>query len=158
MNQYHHYMKASPIIIAIFFLLSTVTLTAQVGINSDGSEPDSTAMLDVKSTTKGLLPPRMTEAQRDAIQNPTPGLIIYCTDCLEMQMYNDTAWTNMIGMPAYTSQIPNVTNPITGETWMDRNLGAIQVATSSTDADSYGDLYQWGRTDYRQKQNGMLSE
>ncbi|MDC1205152.1 fibrobacter succinogenes major paralogous domain-containing protein, partial [Salibacteraceae bacterium] len=38
-----------------------------------------------------------------------------------------------------------VTNPTTGETWMDRNLGATQVATSSTDANSYGDLYQWGR-------------
>ncbi len=39
----------------------------------------------------------------------------------------------------------DVTNPITGKTWMDRNLGATQVATSSTDAASYGDLYQWGR-------------
>ncbi len=39
----------------------------------------------------------------------------------------------------------DVTNGTTGETWMDRNLGATQVATSSTDADSYGDLYQWGR-------------
>jgi hypothetical protein len=38
-----------------------------------------------------------------------------------------------------------VTNPSTGKTWMDRNLGASQVATSSTDANSYGDLYQWGR-------------
>jgi uncharacterized protein (TIGR02145 family) len=33
----------------------------------------------------------------------------------------------------------------TGKVWMDRNLGATQVATSSTDANSYGDLYQWGR-------------
>ena len=39
----------------------------------------------------------------------------------------------------------DVTNGTTGETWMDRNLGAKQVATSSDDADSYGDLYQWGR-------------
>jgi uncharacterized protein (TIGR02145 family) len=39
----------------------------------------------------------------------------------------------------------DVLNPITGKIWMDRNLGAKQVATSSTDADSYGDLYQWGR-------------
>lgn len=38
-----------------------------------------------------------------------------------------------------------VTNPITGKTWMDRNLGALQVAQSSTDSLSYGDLYQWGR-------------
>ena len=41
--------------------------------------------------------------------------------------------------------IVDVTNPVTGKTWMDRNLGASQVATSSTDALAYGDLYQWGR-------------
>jgi uncharacterized protein (TIGR02145 family) len=41
--------------------------------------------------------------------------------------------------------VVNVTNPTTGKIWMDRNLGATQVATSSTDANSYGDLYQWGR-------------
>jgi uncharacterized protein (TIGR02145 family) len=41
--------------------------------------------------------------------------------------------------------IVDVTNPSTGKTWMDRNLGASQVATSSTDAAAYGDLYQWGR-------------
>jgi uncharacterized protein (TIGR02145 family) len=41
--------------------------------------------------------------------------------------------------------IVDVTNPATGKTWMDRNLGATQAATSSTDAASYGDLYQWGR-------------
>ena len=41
--------------------------------------------------------------------------------------------------------VVDVTNPTTGKTWMDRNLGAAQAATSSTDANSYGDLYQWGR-------------
>jgi len=41
--------------------------------------------------------------------------------------------------------IVEVTNPATGKIWMDRNLGASQAATSSTDANSYGDLYQWGR-------------
>ena len=41
--------------------------------------------------------------------------------------------------------IIDVTNPITGKIWMDRNLGASQAATSSTDAAAYGDLYQWGR-------------
>jgi hypothetical protein len=40
--------------------------------------------------------------------------------------------------------VNNVTSP-TGKIWMDRNLGATQVATSSTDANAYGDLYQWGR-------------
>jgi uncharacterized protein (TIGR02145 family) len=41
--------------------------------------------------------------------------------------------------------VVDVTNPTTGKIWMDRNLGATQVATSSTDVNSYGDLYQWGR-------------
>ena len=38
-----------------------------------------------------------------------------------------------------------VTNPVTGRTWLDRNLGATRVATSSNDPDAYGWLYQWGR-------------
>jgi uncharacterized protein (TIGR02145 family) len=41
--------------------------------------------------------------------------------------------------------VVEVINPTTGKIWMDRNLGATQVATSSTDSASYGDLYQWGR-------------
>ena len=41
--------------------------------------------------------------------------------------------------------VVDVTNPVTGKTWMDRNLGATRAATSSTDAQAYGDLYQWGR-------------
>jgi uncharacterized protein (TIGR02145 family) len=47
--------------------------------------------------------------------------------------------------PGTPTAIVDVTNPTTGKTWMDRNLGAIQVATSSTDTNSYGDLSQWGR-------------
>ena len=46
---------------------------------------------------------------------------------------------------AGATTVVDVTNPITGLTWMDRNLGASQVATSSTDQNAYGDLYQWGR-------------
>ena len=44
-----------------------------------------------------------------------------------------------------TGNYGTVVNPVTGKVWLDRNLGATQVATSSDDADSYGDLYQWGR-------------
>ena len=43
------------------------------------------------------------------------------------------------------TEIVEVTNPTTGKTWMDRNLGASRAATSSTDEEAYGDLYQWGR-------------
>jgi uncharacterized protein (TIGR02145 family) len=79
----------------------------------------------------------------------------------EMNYWNGSAWVlvaptvneaatlQMIGrVPTWvggTPPIPFVVNPTTGKTWMDRNLGATQVATSSTDAAAYGDLYQWGR-------------
>jgi uncharacterized protein (TIGR02145 family) len=46
---------------------------------------------------------------------------------------------------ATPTAIVDVTNPVTGKVWMDRNLGASQVATSSDDTLAYGDLYQWGR-------------
>jgi uncharacterized protein (TIGR02145 family) len=47
--------------------------------------------------------------------------------------------------PSNPTAIVDVINPTTGRIWMDRNLGAAQVATSSTDSLAYGDLYQWGR-------------
>ncbi|MDY0343570.1 MAG: hypothetical protein RBR28_08350 [Lentimicrobium sp.] len=50
---------------------------AQVAINTDGSNPDNSAMLDVKSTVRGLLAPRMTQAQRNAIASPATGLLIF---------------------------------------------------------------------------------
>lgn len=44
-----------------------------------------------------------------------------------------------------TTENIEVTNPITGKTWMDRNLGAGRVALNSTDNDAFGDIFQWGR-------------
>ena len=58
----------------IFYLLCCsigFTVEAQsVSINNTGEAPDNSAMLDIKSTAKGLLPPRMTFAERNAISNP----------------------------------------------------------------------------------------
>ena len=231
---------------------------AEVGIGT--VNPNTSAKLDVESTTQGFLPPRMTTVQRDAIASPATGLVIFntTTNCLNFFIgsgWNETCGTlntigtisslNCVGATTsgtlyngYTSSgvsitfpysggnggiystqaisstgvlglianlsggflalgvgnlvytisgipttsgtasftitvggqscsftvsvlavvypagtvncagataVVNVTNPTTGKIWMDRNLGATQVATSSTDANSYGDLYQWGR-------------
>ena len=60
--------------------------------------------------------------------------------------------------PSGPTIIVDVVNPKTGKTWMDRNLGASRAATSSTDAASYGDLYQWGRgADGHQLRNSATS-
>lgn len=66
-----------------FTFLAAVVLTAttyaQVGIGT--TTPDASAALDITSTTGGLLVPRMTAAERDAITSPAQGLIIFCSDC-----------------------------------------------------------------------------
>jgi len=67
-----------------------------VGLNTTGAEAHSSAMLDVSSTEKGILIPRMTEAQRTAIVSPATGLLVYQNDGTEEFYYYDgSAWTNL---------------------------------------------------------------
>ena len=85
---------------AIFFALAGIVNAQSVGINSDGSAPNGSAMLDVSSSSKGFLPPRMTYAEKILITSPTAGLMVWCSNCGtfgEMQVYNGTIWTNLIG-------------------------------------------------------------
>ena len=220
------------VLLCVAFIAASFTSIAQVGIGT--VTPDNSAALDIESTTKGFLLPRLTTAQRDAIVSPVAGLAVYCIDCGsgEISFFNGAIWsgspvttapgapeigaaaagdtqatvsytapganggsvitgytatsspdgftgtlsqsgsgaitvsgltndtaytftvtaTNAIGTSAASaasnsvapSSVTSVTSS-TGAIWMDRNLGATQVATSSTDAASYGDLYQWGR-------------
>jgi hypothetical protein len=65
----------------VILLVNSSLLFSQIGINTDGSPPDNSAMLDIKSSNKGLLPPRMSFEQLNAISEPADGLIVYCTDC-----------------------------------------------------------------------------
>ena len=70
-------------IFMIAFILMASSTRAQVGINTDQSEPDPSAMLDVKSTSKGVLLPRMTFQELNAISNPADGLMVLCTNCTD---------------------------------------------------------------------------
>ena len=65
---------------------------AQVAINGSGSSADNSAMLDVSSTTKGILVPRMTTAQRTALSSPATGLLVYDSTLQSFYYYNGTAW------------------------------------------------------------------
>jgi hypothetical protein len=71
------------VLIATILLLTSIQLKAQIGINTDGASPDPSAMLDVKSTVKGLLPPRVAlTAINVAAPVSTPvavGLLVYNT-------------------------------------------------------------------------------
>jgi uncharacterized protein (TIGR02145 family) len=135
-------MKKLTLLVAV--IATSFTTFAQVGIGT--TTPNASAALDVSSTTKGFLPPRMTKVQLEAIASPVEGLMVYCTDCVPKTLYVFDAF-NFVSTSNNTPSGLSSTDvySTTGKTWMDRNLGATQVATSSTDAASYGDLYQWGR-------------
>jgi hypothetical protein len=65
---------------------------AQVGIGTN--TPDNSAMLEIQTTTKGILFPRMTSAQRVAIPFPANGLYVFDTDTKSLWYYNNTVWVN----------------------------------------------------------------
>jgi hypothetical protein len=78
--------------------ISGGNMTGQLSIGTNS--PESSAVLNVASTTQGFLPPRMTKDQRNGINNPIAGLIVWCKNCGEngeLQVYNGTNWTNFIG-------------------------------------------------------------
>jgi uncharacterized protein (TIGR02145 family) len=251
------------LILALVVLLgSNQNIAQNVGIGAESFTPDPSAVLELKSTElnpKGFLPPRMTTAVRDAIQNPAEGLQIFntTTKCVEVFAYGiwqqmfcavcpvlnaPTAgthtpseteivwnWNASAGADGYkwhttnnyaaAADLGNVTtvtqigltcntsytiyvwaynacgnstvltltqttsvcpftcgtstvtftyngSPVTygtvtssGKCWLDRNLGASQVATSSTDGASYGDLFQWGRAadGHQNRNSGTIS-
>jgi hypothetical protein len=68
----------------------TVTVNSTVYVGSGSIE--ATAAMEVESTTKGFLPPRMTDTQRDAITSPATGLMIYNTTTNKVNFYNGSAW------------------------------------------------------------------
>jgi hypothetical protein len=90
-------MKHTLLLFAAALLLG-IQSYAQTGvaINTTGAEPDNSAMLDVGSTQKGILIPRMTEEQRTAIASPAKGLLVYQNDGTEgFYYYDGSAWTNL---------------------------------------------------------------
>jgi hypothetical protein len=140
----------------LFTALSTM---AQVAINTNGTDPDNSAMLDVKSTEKGILIPRMTTAQRTGISSPAQGLMVYDTDLDAFYFYDGTEWHGVDrGATEPIGDFGTAVQSSTGKIWLDRNLGASQVATNSTDANAYGDLYQWGRAAEGHEKRSPLSD
>ncbi len=90
-------MLTTAILIALFF---TTSASAQVAIGISNSAMNASAQLELSTTAKGFLPPRMTQTQRNSIQSAAAGLVVWCSNCGsagEMQVYNGTAWTNMVG-------------------------------------------------------------
>jgi hypothetical protein len=177
-------MKTKTILFALLAFIGLSQLKAQVGVGTTSPEPS--AILDVDASPandKGFLPPRLTTVQRDAIASPAEGLTIYNTTTGCLEFFNNNFWVSICDgfpsagdisdcvIPGFTApfvtaeetKVVEVTNPITGDTWMDRNLGAMRAAQSSDDCYAFGNLYQHGRSsdghEFRNSDtiNGMIA-
>ncbi len=89
-------MKHNLIYIALFFAVTFQVNAQNVAVNTDNSAADASSALDVKSTSQGILIPRMTAVQRAAIVTPATGLMVYQIDgTVGFYFYNGTVWANL---------------------------------------------------------------
>ena len=143
-------MKKKSIITALF--LATIwfgqaqQLSQKVGTNPTLIQPS--AVLEVESTTRGFLLPRMTFSQRNAIVSPVAGLQVWCIDCGlngELQIYNGITWTNSIGNTAADKDCKVPTNSGGFLVFKCHNLGADESANPFTPSwQLNGAYFQWG--------------
>lgn len=100
----------------IFYLLVALALVlmfinktnAQVAINTNGNPPANSAMLDIASTDRGVLIPRMTENEKNAISNPDEGLLLFQTDGAIGFYYYTAAngWQTIAGLTSLSVNDP----------------------------------------------------
>jgi hypothetical protein len=83
------------VLVISFFHMSFVVCAQSFSINTDGSAANASAILDVKSNFKGMLIPRMSRTERNAIVTPATGLMVFqnAPDSLGLYYYNGTNWT-----------------------------------------------------------------
>ena len=174
--------KRIAFIILVIIVTQLNTTTGQVSINADGSPPDSSAVLDIgsSSNSKGFLPPRMSGYQRDSIDNPAAGLVIYNTTNKQLELFNGIVWGPVTGeFAGGSSQVTdddgNVYSTVQAgsQTWTTLNLNVgTRIDGTATPSDDmviekwclndsedscakYGALYSWDEMmDYLEFQGG----
>lgn len=144
----------SKLLFAVFLCLNVFKLSAQIGIGT--KNPHSSSILDVTSTKKGFLPPRLTKEQRDDIDNPATGLMLYCTDCCDdfpvISFYNGTMWKEIPSCPVQPPTIDDIVKKSAKV-----SLNSDRFATVIGDD---GNLYSWGsetQSSYRAMGTGILA-
>jgi hypothetical protein len=134
----------------LFAILFLHTIQAQsVAINTDGSAAHNSAILDVKSTDKGVLVPRMTKAQKNAILTPATGLLIYqdAPDSTGFYYYDGAKWT------PFASLLPTTTIAVS----MGLQGNAIATPTLITATSTYFGLVSTGSNNYFELPNASTA-
>jgi hypothetical protein len=159
--------------VSIFTLLMLISslMFSQVAINTDGSAPDASAILDLATTEKGFLLPRMTVYQLQTIDSPTIGLMVFNIDSLDLYIYLGNYWVSVlkcevkdtiyrlacgdsftinhvVGNVAPVNKIVtySTTDSIPGELskcWITQNLGSNHQATAINDVTEASAGWYW---------------
>lgn len=110
------------LIVLLSLSMRNVMQAQSVGIGT--AVPNSKALLDISSTTKGVLFPRMTTIQRFSITSPPVGLMVYDTDKNEMYHYDGSLWRAMLNSEYWQ-------RPITNRKRITNSFDSIGIGTSA---------------------------
>ena len=165
-------MKKLSLLIILLMVASNIML-AQVGINTDGTQPAPSAGLDVKFSNKGFLLPRLSHSMIQSIINPTDGLQAYCTTDGKIYIYVATAqqWKALaydigtISSPPFSCGNPITINHFAGDVapvdktvtygtvtnipgesskcWITSNLGSDRQANAVNDSTEASAGWYW---------------
>jgi hypothetical protein len=124
-------------------------VSAQVGISTDYSQPDNSAMLDVKSSNKGLLVPRLTLTRISSIIAPANDLIVYCTSHKKFYAFlaSTNAWQEFMYGPGLIlpPSLPTVTtNTVTNITTNNKTSGGNVISDGGAPVTAYGVCWRTG--------------
>jgi hypothetical protein len=129
-------MRRLFVLITVIFFLSTISNGQGVAINTDNTTADASAVLDVKSNTKGMLVPRMTTAQRTAIVAPAKGLLVFDNTIGSFWFYNGSAWAAVGGGAAFT--LPYKDDVVTISTLFEANNAGTGIGIKGTSLLNHG--------------------
>jgi hypothetical protein len=134
-------MLKSVLGLALSVVFSSNVIAQSVGVGTD--TPDNSALLDVKSSDKGMLVPRMTSAQRRAISQPAKGLLVYQTDSIPGFYVNDGIPT----VPKWRS-VQGVSNAVSAasvDQWASQPLSFVEISTGAPLQElAFDGEYIWG--------------
>jgi hypothetical protein len=102
------------LILVILISIAGNRVNAQsMGISNSAITADASSILELRTTTKGLLIPRMTTTERDAISSPATGLMVYNTTTSKFNFYNGSSWLVLFAGSTGVNSITGTTNRIT---------------------------------------------
>jgi len=120
-------------LILIYLLGISTLLMGQVGIGT--STPHASSVLELSSTSKGFIPPRMTAVQRDNIASPAQGMVIYCTDCGargQLQVFDGVEYSDITGGQRIFTARSQVGDDIDGEASGDQSGYSVAISSDGT--------------------------